>query len=94
MEIDNKLVDYLALLSRLHLSEEEKKVLGPQIKDIVQYVEKLRELDVSNVPAVDHIQDMKNVTRDDEVRPSFRREDILRNAPSTDGTFFEVPKII
>ena len=94
MEVDEKLLDYLARLSRLRLTDEEKKVIAPQLKDIVSYVEKLSEVNVDDVPQMDHILNVKDVYREDESKESFPREEILKNAPSTDGEFFQVPKII
>ncbi|MCK5707765.1 MAG: Asp-tRNA(Asn)/Glu-tRNA(Gln) amidotransferase subunit GatC [Candidatus Aureabacteria bacterium] len=94
MNIDDKLLDYLSSLSRLKLNDEEKKVITPQLKDIVEYIEKLGEIDADNVEAMDHILDIKNVYRDDVAHDSYKREDIVKNAPKTDGEFFEVPKIL
>jgi len=94
MEIDDKLVDYISNLSRLKMTKEEKKVIVPQLKEIVDYIEKLSELDVDDVPAMDHILDMKDVFREDKAEDSFAREDILKNAPATDNVYFEVPKIL
>ena len=94
MNIDAELVDYIARLSRLKLSEEEKNIIAPQLKEIVEYIEKLSELDVEKVDPVDHLLDIKDVYREDEPGASYDREDILKNAPVTDGAFFEVPKII
>ena len=94
MNIDNKLVDYLTMLSRLNLSDEEKQVIIPQLKDIVNYVEKLGSLDVENIPPMDHVLDVKDVYREDKAATSCSREEILKNAPSTDGAFFKVPKIL
>ena len=94
MEVDEKIVDYIAGLSRIRLTAEEKKVMVPQLKDIVKYVEKLSEVNVDNVPQMDHILNVKDVYREDVSGASFPREEILKNAPSTDGEFFEVPKII
>ena len=94
MNIDEKIVDYIAKLSRLSLTEDEKKVIVPQLKDIVDYIEKLGELNVDDIEPMDHILDLKNVYRDDLPGLSFPREEILQNAPLTDGAFFQVPKII
>jgi aspartyl-tRNA(Asn)/glutamyl-tRNA(Gln) amidotransferase subunit C len=94
MIIDEKLVEYVAKLSRIKLTPEEEKMYVSQLKDIVQYVEKLSELKVDDVLPMDHVLDVKNVYREDRAQASFPREDILKNAPSTDGSYFKVPKIL
>ena len=94
MNVDDKLVDYISRLSRLKLTEEEKKIIVPQLKDIVDYIEKLSEINVDDVKPMDHILDIKDVLREDKAGSSFPRVEILKNAPATDGAFFEVPKII
>ncbi|HEY2329696.1 MAG TPA: Asp-tRNA(Asn)/Glu-tRNA(Gln) amidotransferase subunit GatC [Verrucomicrobiae bacterium] len=90
-EID---VKYVAHLARLALTPEEEKQLGAQLGSILGYIEKLRELDVTNVEPTAHAVPMVNVTRADEIRPSLAREDALRNAPKQANGLFIVPKIV
>lgn len=90
-EID---VKYVAHLARLALTPEEENKLSAQLGNILGYIEKLRELDVSNVEPTAHAVPMVNVTRADEVRPSLAHEDALRNAPKQAGGLFVVPKIV
>jgi aspartyl-tRNA(Asn)/glutamyl-tRNA(Gln) amidotransferase subunit C len=90
-EID---VKYVAHLARLALTPDEEKMLGAQLGNILGYIEKLRELDVTNVEPTAHAVPMVNVTRADEVRPSLSHEDALRNAPRSAGGLFIVPKIV
>ena len=87
-------VAYTAHLARLALTPEEEKKLGAQLGNILGYIEKLRELDVSNVEPTAHAVPMVNVTRADEVRPSLAHDDALRNAPKKSGGLFVVPKIV
>ena len=94
MKIDENLVEYIAHLSRLNLTDEEKKVFIPQLIDIINYVEKLNQLEVDGVPPMDHVLDIKNVYRQDITEASFSCSEILKNAPKVNGRFFEVPKII
>jgi len=91
VEID---VKYVAHLARLALTPEEEKKLSTQLGSILGYIEKLRELDVSNVEPTAHAVPMVNVTRADEVRPSLPREEALRNAPRQANGLFVVPKIV
>ena len=87
-------VKYVAHLARLCLTPEEEVKLSAQLANILGYIEKLRELDVSNVEPTAHAVPMVNVTRADEVRPSLPHEDALRNAPKQAGGLFVVPKVV
>lgn len=90
-EID---VKYVAHLARLALTPEEEKKLGAQLGPILGYVEKLKELDVSQVEPTAHAVPMANVTRTDEIRASLPHEEALRNAPARANGLFMVPKIV
>jgi aspartyl-tRNA(Asn)/glutamyl-tRNA(Gln) amidotransferase subunit C len=90
-EID---VKYVAHLARLALTPDEEKKFGAQLGHILQHIEKLRELDVSQVEPTAHAVPMVNVTRADEIRPSLPHEDALRNAPRQANGLFIVPKIV
>ena len=90
-EID---VKYVAHLARLALTPDEEKKLGAQLGHILGYVEKLKQVDVSNVEPTAHAVPMVNITRADEVRPSLPHDDALRNAPKQANGLFIVPKIV
>jgi aspartyl-tRNA(Asn)/glutamyl-tRNA(Gln) amidotransferase subunit C len=90
-EID---VKYVAHLARLELTADEEKKLSTQLGGILGYIEKLRELDVTNVEPTAHAVPMVNVTRADEIRPSLPHDEALRNAPKQSGGLFVVPKIV
>ena len=90
-EID---VKYVAHLARIALSPGEENKLSAQLGGILGYIEKLRELDVSNVEPTAHAVPMVNVTRADEIRPSLPHEDALHNAPRSASGLFIVPKIV
>jgi len=90
-EID---IQYVAHLARISLTPDEKKKLAAQLGGILGYIEKLKELDVTNVEPTAHAVPMVNVTRADEVRPSLPHEDALRNAPKQVNGLFIVPKIV
>lgn len=87
-------VKYVAHLARLALTPEEEKKFGDQLGHILEHIEKLKELDVSNVEPTAHAVPLVNVTRADEVRPSIPHEDALRNAPAKANGLFMVPKIV
>jgi aspartyl-tRNA(Asn)/glutamyl-tRNA(Gln) amidotransferase subunit C len=87
-------IKYVAHLARISLTPDEEKKIGAQLGHILGYIEKLRELDVTNVEPTAHAVPMVNVTRADEVRPSLSHEEALRNAPRQAGGLFVVPKIV
>lgn len=87
-------VRHVAKLSRLALTEQELQTLTPQLESILAYVAKLGELDVANVEPMAHAIDLHNVLRDDVVEESLPLDQVLRNAPDSDGPFFKVPKVI
>ncbi len=87
-------IKQVARLARLALSPEEEKTIGAQLGDILTYVEKLKQVDVSGVEPTAHAFPMVNVTRPDEIQPSMDHEDALRNAPATANGLFIVPKIV
>ena len=87
-------VKYIAHLVRISLSPAEEQKLGAQLGNILGYIEKLRELDVSQVEPTAHAVPLINVTRPDEIRPSLPTEEALRNAPAQANGLFLVPKIV
>ena len=87
-------VKYVAHLARMQLTPDEEKKLGEQLGGILGYIEKLKELDVTNVGPTAHAVPLVNVTRPDEVRPSLPHAEALRNAPAKANGLFIVPKIV
>lgn len=90
-EID---VKYVAHLARIALSPDEQQKLSAQLGNILGYIEKLKQADVSGVEPTAHAFPLVNVTRPDEVRPSMSNEDALRNAPAKANGLFIVSKIV
>ena len=91
VEID---VKYVAHLARLQLTPAEEQKFSEQLGQVLGYVEKLQELDVSNVEPTAHAMPLVNVTRPDEIRPSLPHKDAMRNAPAQANGLFIVPKIV
>jgi aspartyl-tRNA(Asn)/glutamyl-tRNA(Gln) amidotransferase subunit C len=94
MKLTRDEVEHVAKLARLAITEEEKEKYSQQLSNILTYIEKLKELDTSKVEPTSHVLPMKNIFREDEVKPSLPREEILKNAPDRAEEFFRVPKII
>lgn len=93
--IDKDMVLHVAHLSRLELNEDELKEYSGELASILSYISKLSEVDTKGVVPTSHaLTSLKNVFRKDIVKPSLEKEDVLKNAPDTDGDFFKVPQII
>lgn len=93
-ELSLDAVRHVARLARLALDEGQIAHLRPQLQSILHYVAQIGELDVAGVEPMAHALPLSNVLRDDVIEPSLTLEEVLRNAPETDGPFFKVPKII
>ena len=87
-------VKYVAHLARIQLSPDEEQRLGAQLGNILEFMEKLKTLDVSAVEPTAHAVPTVNVTRPDAVRPSLPHEAAMRNAPAQANGLFVVPKIV
>jgi len=87
-------VKYIAHLARLSLTPEEEQKIGAQLGNILGYIEKLKEVDVTRVEPTAHAFPLVNVTRPDETRPSLSNEEALMNAPAKANGLFIVPKIV
>ena len=87
-------IKYVANLARIALNPEEEERLGSQLGDILGYVKKLEELDVSDVEPMAHAVPLDNVLRADEVQPSISNHEALANAPKASNGLFLVPKIV
>ncbi len=87
-------VERIAKLARLEFTEAEKEKFTHQLNQILAYIEKLNELDTTNVEPLSQVIELKNVFREDEVKPSYPREEMLQNAPSRTDKHFKVPKVI
>ena len=84
----------VARLARLALDDAELARLRSQLGAILKYVDQISEIDVANVEPMAHALPISNVLRDDVIGPSPSVEQVLQNAPETDGPFFKVPKVI
>jgi aspartyl-tRNA(Asn)/glutamyl-tRNA(Gln) amidotransferase subunit C len=92
--LDPKAVDHIAMLARLELAGAERDLFARQLGDILDYVEKLKELPVEGVKPLPHAVDATNVFRPDEPRPGLLPADALGQAPGREGDFFRVPRVI
>ena len=94
MKVTSKDVDNVATLSRLTMEGEEKAMYTRQLSDFLEYVEILEKVPTEGVEPLAHVLPLKNVFREDEVRPSLDRELALQNAPLKEDGYFKVPRIL
>jgi aspartyl-tRNA(Asn)/glutamyl-tRNA(Gln) amidotransferase subunit C len=94
MSLKEKDIKHVAKLSKLEFSDEEIKGFTEKFNDIVDYMDKLNEVDVEGVEPTYHALNLKNVFREDEVKASIDRKEVLEAAPSKAGGCFKVPKVV
>jgi aspartyl-tRNA(Asn)/glutamyl-tRNA(Gln) amidotransferase subunit C len=87
-------VAYVARLARINLTEAEAKVFQKQLDDVLQYVEKLRQPDITDVEPAAHALPIFNVFREDTPRDWFTAEQAVSNAPRKANGLFIVPKVV
>jgi aspartyl-tRNA(Asn)/glutamyl-tRNA(Gln) amidotransferase subunit C len=89
--IERQQVLHVARLARLRLTEEEVERMSRELSSVLDHIEKIGELDLSGVEPTSHVVALENVLRPDEPRPSWPREDVLREAPDPAPDGFRVP---
>jgi aspartyl-tRNA(Asn)/glutamyl-tRNA(Gln) amidotransferase subunit C len=94
MEVNDALIDNLSNLARLEFNAEEKEEIKKDLRRMIEFVEKLGELDTRGVEPLLHMSPVINVLREDELKGSVSQQQALANAPATDGNYFMVPKVI
>jgi aspartyl-tRNA(Asn)/glutamyl-tRNA(Gln) amidotransferase subunit C len=107
MKVTEQDVSYVADLANLELTPEERTRMVRDLNSILEHVDRLQQLDTSNVEPMAQVSDRYGVDatkqgtarfayamREDEPRPSLPHEAAMRNAPETDGVYFKVPKVI
>ncbi|WP_256009949.1 Asp-tRNA(Asn)/Glu-tRNA(Gln) amidotransferase subunit GatC [Desertivirga xinjiangensis] len=94
MNLDNETIVRIAHLARLEVNESEKESLLKDMNNILHFMEKLNELDTTDVEPLIYLTDEINVLREDVVKQEITAEAALLNAPLHDGTYFKVSKVI
>ncbi len=92
--ISDETIEYVGILAKLELSEEEKEQAKQDIGRMLDYVDKLNELDTSGVEPMSHIFPVHNVFRDDVVTNGDDRDNLLKNAPKVKDGSWQVPKTV
>jgi aspartyl-tRNA(Asn)/glutamyl-tRNA(Gln) amidotransferase subunit C len=103
MRITEKDVTYVADLANLELTDQERRRMLKDLNSILDYIDRLNELDTADVPPMAQIADKPseagatasgNAWRQDTPCPCLQHDEAMKNAPETDGVFFKVPKVI
>jgi aspartyl-tRNA(Asn)/glutamyl-tRNA(Gln) amidotransferase subunit C len=94
MSIDSKKIDDLAHLARLAFSAEEKEAIKGDLKRIITFCDKLKEVDTAGVEPLIYLSNRTTVLREDIAKVTLTKEEALKNAPSADSDYFKVPKVI
>ncbi len=94
MEITSELIDRLAHLSMLTFNEMEKEQLRIELEKMTGFIDKLKELDTTNVEPLRHITSNQSITREDRAGNELSTAEAMQNAPVHDEAYFKVPKVL
>ena len=94
MKINKEIIRQLALLNRLRLTPEEEKSMVEDLENILEMMDKLKEVDTTNVEAFSHFEYPVDSFRDDVAEHNKMKKHLMQNAPQSDKDFFIVPKVI
>ena len=92
--ISDETIEYVGILAKLELSEDEKEKAKKDMGSMLDYIDKLNELDTAGVEPMSHVFPVQNVFREDIVTNGDEREQILANAPEEKDGSFMVPKTV
>lgn len=94
MKVDSQLVDKIATLSKLKFNDQQKEAMVHDMQRMLEFVDKLNEVDTEGVEPMIYISEAVNALRTDEVKGQISKADALKNAPQKDSDYFKVPKVI
>jgi aspartyl-tRNA(Asn)/glutamyl-tRNA(Gln) amidotransferase subunit C len=94
VKITKEQVEHVANLARLNLTEEEKEQMTTDMEAIIEFANRINEIDIDNINPTAHIIPVNNVFREDEINLSFSRDELLSNAPNKENGCFSVPRIV
>ena len=94
MKVNSKLVERLADLSKLEFGDASRQSIEQDLEQIIDFVDKLSEVDTEGVEPLVYVNDDVNLLREDEAKRELTREDALKNAPIKDSDYIKVPKVL
>jgi aspartyl-tRNA(Asn)/glutamyl-tRNA(Gln) amidotransferase subunit C len=87
-------IEHIAALARLRLTDDEKERYRRQLSAVLDYVEKLKEVDTAHIAPTATVLPLRSVLRPDVARPSLTPAELLANAPAAEGEMFRVPPVL
>ena len=93
-KISDETIEYVGILAKLELSGEEKEQAKADMGRMLDYIDKLNELDTEGTEPMPHLFPVTNVFREDEITNTDIREDLLKNAPGVKDGMFKVPRTV
>jgi aspartyl-tRNA(Asn)/glutamyl-tRNA(Gln) amidotransferase subunit C len=94
MKITEELIDHIAHLARLEFQGEDKVSIQKDMERMIEFVDKLSEIDTENVEPLIFMSEEVNRLREDEPKVTVTHEEALRNAPKKDSDYFRIPKVL
>ncbi len=94
MKITDEIVDHIAHLARLEFEGDKKVAIRQDMERIINFMEKLQEVDTENVEPLIFMSEEVNRLREDKLQPMVSQEEALRNAPKKDSDYFRIPKVL
>ena len=94
MKIDDSILDYLAKLSKLSFSAQERESIKGDLDKLIGFVDKIGEIDTEGVLPLTHVSETVNVLRADMQVDSLTQTEALKNAPQKDSDYFKIPKVL
>lgn len=94
MKITKETVDQVATLAKLSFTDSEKERIQEDLSKIIDFMEKINEVDTEGVEPLTHINESINVLREDEAIETITQEEALKNAPQKDSDYFKIPKVL
>ena len=93
MEVNNKLIQDIAKLSKLKFDDSAKEKIKADLEKMIAFVDKLNEIDTEGIDPLIYMSEEVNVLREDKVSEKISQEDALKNAPEKDSDYFKVPTV-
>ena len=94
MEVNNKLIQDIAKLSKLKFDDSAEEKMKVDLEKMIDFVDKLNEIDTEGVDPLIYMSEEVNVLREDKVTESTSQEDALKNAPEKDSDYFKIPTVL
>ena len=94
MKISEETVDHIAHLARLEFEGESKDTIREDLNRIVEFIDKLKEVETDNVETLIYMTDEVNRLREDDPKVTLTQDEVLKNAPKKDSDYFRIPKVL